>query len=173
MTNPTRTANTNPVEGTTMTSPEITETDPATTVGTDATTDPVDAGEGAVDNPEAAALRAEAAKHRTKARAAEAERDKLAATVATFQRAEVEKLAASRLTAATDLWVGGVTLEGLLAEDGTVDAAKVSAAVATVLADHPHWAAPRKPAVPRDMGQGQRESALGPVRDPQTILRGA
>jgi hypothetical protein len=171
-TNPKETTVTNPAPNTTLEASQTAETDPATAVGADATTDPVETGEGA----DAAALRREAANYRTRLRDTEAERDRLAATVATFQRAAVEKLAASgdgkKLAAGADLWVAGVKVEDLLAEDGTVDAAKVSAAVEGVLADHPNWG-PTRVRVPRDMGQGQRESAAGPVRSMQQILRGA
>jgi hypothetical protein len=156
-TNPKETTVTNPAPNTTVEPSQTAETDPATAAGADATTDQGEAGEGA----DAAALRAEAAKHRTKARAAEAERDALAGTVATYQRRDAEALVGTRLLSPADLWVGDATkLADLLAEDGTVDKAKVDAAVAAVLAEHPHWA-PKRPGVPRDMGQGRRESSSG------------
>lgn len=176
MTAPTTTASTNPKETTvtsTENSPQVAETDPKGNPAPEGTETGPEAGEGA----DTAALRREAANYRTRLRDTEAERDKLAATVATFQRRDVEALAASgegkKLGAGSDLWVAGVKVEELLAEDGTVDPTKVSAAVAQVLTDHPNWGPRPVSRVPRDMGQGQRESAAGPVRSMKQILRDA
>lgn len=147
------------------------ETVPDPAVGPDATPTGSEAGEQAVEGGDGGGNR-EAAKYRTKLRAAEAERDSLAATVVTFQRAEVERLLRTRLETPGDFWLAGANLEDQLTEDGTVDPAKVEAAAQAVLADHPSWAARRKPRVPRDMGQGTREGQVGGVRSLQQILRG-
>lgn len=70
---------------------------------------------------------AEAAKWRTKLRAAEVERDQLAATVETLQRAEVARLAGAILAQGSDLLeLGGHELADLLTEDSTVDAERVA-----------------------------------------------
>lgn len=99
----------------------------------------------------------EAAKYRRKLRDAEAERDRLAGVVESYQRAQVEAIATGpgplALNDGADLWAAGVTLGDLLAEDGTVDADAVAAAVERVTDERPHW---RKPAV--DLGQGVRGS---------------
>jgi hypothetical protein len=146
---------------------EMTETDPKGAAVTDGQADPAEPAEG-----QQSAANQEAAKYRTKLRAAEAERDALAGTVATYQRRDAEALVGTRLLAASELWVGDATkLADLLADDGTVDPAKVDEAVTKVLADRPYLA-PKRPGVPRDMGQGRRES--GPaVRSMQQILRGS
>lgn len=71
---------------------------------------------------------AEAIKYRTKLRAAEVERDQLAATVETLQRAEVTRLAGGILAQGGDLLeLGGHELADLLAEDSTVDPERVTA----------------------------------------------
>jgi len=72
----------------------------------------------------------EAAKYRRRLRAAEAERDTLAATVEAMQRAEVERIATADELKPAALWGSGVELAGLLNDDGTVDAAKVNTAIA-------------------------------------------
>lgn len=71
----------------------------------------------------------EAAKYRRRLRDAEAERDTLKATVESLQRAEVERQAAGDGLKPAALW-SSAELGDLLADDGTVDAARVSAAVA-------------------------------------------
>jgi hypothetical protein len=175
VTAPTTTASTNPKETTvtsTENSPQIAEPAPGTGPGPEGTETAPEAGEGTSKDAN------EAKTYRLRLRDAEAERDKLAATVAAFQRRDIEALAASgdgkKLGAGSDLWVAGIELKDLLAEDGTVDAAKVSAAVEQVLTDHPNWG-PRPPrvGVPRDMGQGQRGGTVGGVRSMQQILRDA
>lgn len=72
----------------------------------------------------------EAARYRRQLRAAESERDALAQRVEVMQRAEVERLAGTdhRLTEPAALWATGITLAGLLGEDGQIDTAKVKTA---------------------------------------------
>lgn len=70
----------------------------------------------------------EAARYRRRLREAEAQRDQLAATVEALQRAAVERLAQADGLEPAALWAG-TELAGLLTDDGTVDAAKVSEAV--------------------------------------------
>ena len=72
----------------------------------------------------------EAAKYRRRLRAAEAERDRLSEQVGALQRAEVERLATADDLRPAALWASGAELADLLTADGTVDEAKVSAAVA-------------------------------------------
>jgi hypothetical protein len=131
--------------------------------------------DGAVDAPERAdtddpqaALRREAAGYRTRLREVEAERDTLQATVAAMQRAEVERVAGTAsegfrpLAAPEDLWLGGVELDGLLAEDGTVDAGRVREAVGALAAQRPHWLASTSRPGGADSGRGagaQRDEA--------------
>ena len=87
-------------------------------------------------------LRAEAARHRRAARAAEAERDQLAARLTGFERAEVERAAVGKLHRPADLWAAGVELDELRGDDGQLDPDKISEAVAGVLAERPHWGLP-------------------------------
>ncbi|MCQ4364559.1 hypothetical protein KQR54_26120 [Mycobacterium gordonae] len=92
----------------------------------------------------------EAAKYRHRAKAAEAERDQLAAErdrlterLTTLQRAEVERLAAAHLADGQDFWRDGAQLSDVLADDGSIDRAKVEATATALLESHKHW---RKPA---------------------------
>lgn len=72
----------------------------------------------------------EAAKYRRRLREAETERDRLAGQVESLQRAEVERLATVDGLRPAALWASGVELADLLTDDGTVDASKVSVAIA-------------------------------------------
>ena len=98
------------------------------------------------ETPDVAALRKEAANHRKKARAAEQERDALASRVEALQRAEVERIVATKadnympFADPADFWRGdGVELAALVDEDGNLDAAKVREVASGVLVEHPHW----------------------------------
>lgn len=158
------TATTNP-EGT-----EMTQTDPKGATAPEGTTDPAETGEG-----QQSTGNREAANYRTKLRAAEAERDALAATVEGYRRAEVEALVGDKLLSAPDLWTTGVKVGDLLTEDGRPDPAKVLAAVKQVLAERPHWSGRKSP----DTGQGRSRGGAdepggsGGVRSMQQILRDA
>ncbi len=131
------------------TDPTTPEQDTSTTTDTDATdvaetaADAAAEGSGAPDDA-TAALRREAAGYRRQLRAAETERDTVAARLTALQRREAERLASERgvrvLDDGRDLWAGGVVLDNLLADDGTVDPDKVTAATKQVLTDHPAWA---------------------------------
>ncbi|MEV0711470.1 hypothetical protein [Nocardia aurea] len=81
----------------------------------------------------------EAAKYRRQLRSTETERDALRERVTTYERTEVERLAADRLADPSDLWTGGADLESLRSEDGAIDPEKVRKAVDSVLESHPHW----------------------------------
>lgn len=145
-----------------------------TTATDDTTTDTVDddevddqADDQADDDP-AAAARREAAAYRRRLRDTEAERDTLAATVATYRRREAEALAGRAMQSGADLWAAGIELEELLADDGTVDEARVRDAVAQVTADRPHWR--RKSP---DLDAGARTPAASSGFDFGAALRGA
>lgn len=69
------------------------------------------------------------ARYRRQLRETEAERDTLRGRVEALQRGEVARLAAAEEIKAEALWASGAQLADLLAEDGTVDAAKVDAAI--------------------------------------------
>lgn len=83
--------------------------------------------QGSTDETAGKSANAEAAKYRTKLRAAESERDALAAIVETLQRAEVGRLAGAILAQGGDLLeLGGHELADVLTEDGMVDPERVT-----------------------------------------------
>jgi acyl-CoA reductase-like NAD-dependent aldehyde dehydrogenase len=84
-------------------------------------------------------------RYRQRAQAAEADRDRLAAVVEQFQRAEVQRLTAGDLADASDLWRDGAQLADVLDDQGRVDPAKLDGLVKGLLRDHPHWKAPIAP----------------------------
>ncbi|MFC4494930.1 hypothetical protein ACFPA8_12370 [Streptomyces ovatisporus] len=101
----------------------------------------------------------EAQQLRRRLREAERERDALLERVTAFQSAEVERLAAEKLEVAGDLFaVGGIELAGLLAEDGSVDPDKVSAAADALVAERPGLA---NQAAARDASREALQGAMG------------
>ena len=107
-----------------------------------------------------AKLRTEAAGYRRKLRAAEGERDRLREQLDARDRSDAERLAGQTLAAGADLWVGGVELEALREDDGSLSPELVEQAVAGVLADRPHWRKPR--AVSCDGGARTTPPVSGP-----------
>ena len=100
----------------------------------------------------------EAAKYRRRLRDTEAERDTLTGQVDGLRRQLVDNLTGSSLVDPADLWRHGTELADLLDEDGKIDAGKVTEAVAAVIAERPHLAAPR---IPRpDPSQGARGTEM-------------
>lgn len=78
------------------------------------------------------------ARYRVERNEARAERDALAQRVERMQQAEVERLAADALSHPTDLFsLSGNELADYLTDDGDVDADKVAADVAQILAERP------------------------------------
>lgn len=109
-----------------MTAPELgtggdQSQDPANTPQNATTAPP----EASTEPDNAANPNQEAAKYRRKLRDTETERDQLRDRVTGFQRAEVERLAAGRITNPAALWAAGVELESLLGPDGNPDPVKV------------------------------------------------
>lgn len=153
----TDTAATTAQEGT-----ETTETDPKGAAAPEGQADPPEGGKEG--NKEAAA-------YRRKLRDAEADRDRLAGQLTTYQRRDAEALVGDKLLSASDLWVAGIELKDLLGDDGNVDKAKVDEAVDKLLTDRPHWA-PKRPGVPRDMGQGRRGGSVGGDVTWGTVIKG-
>jgi hypothetical protein len=94
-----------------------------------------------VAGDDVAALRKEAAKHRTKAREAETERDRLAERLQAAHRTEVARLAGEHLADGSDIFRDGeVELDSLLNDEGDVDAGKVAIVAAEVVERQPpHW----------------------------------
>jgi hypothetical protein len=117
------------------------------------------------DGPEShpgSKLHREAAAHRVRAKEAEAQRDALAQRVERMQRAEVERLAADALSHPADLFsLSGNDLADYLTEDGDVDAEKVAADVAAVLAERPGLRK-NSPSYDPSQGLGGRPSKSGP-----------
>jgi hypothetical protein len=100
---------------------------------------------------------AEAARYRTRLRESEAARDTLTATLDGYRRRDVVQAAeAAGMARGGDLFDAGQELSAMLADDGTVDAAKVAAAAAVVLAERPHWAVRPPPRPKVDDAQGRQ-----------------
>ncbi|SDD18388.1 hypothetical protein [Actinokineospora iranica] len=119
--------------------PQETDTGPDTTTGT---------GRG----------NAEAAKYRRQLRAAETERDQLAGVVEGLQRAEVERIAATRLDVAADVWRFGAELSELVTDTGVIDTAKVDDVLRGILDQRPSMAARRRPQPDPSQGAGRTHS---------------
>lgn len=78
------------------------------------------------------------ARYRVERNEARGERDALAQQVERMQRAEVERLAAGGLSHPADLFsLSGNDVADYLTEDGDVDAEKVAADLAAILAERP------------------------------------
>lgn len=123
----------------------------------DAVTDPAQPqGESGNDR----SPNAEAAKYRHRLRAAEAERDALAARLDARDRADIDKLAADRLADVSDLWTA-TSLDAMRSEDGMIDMEKAAAEIEALLAAKPHYAKPVADP-PVDLHQGQRMTAEPP-----------
>ena len=102
-------------------------------------------------------LRHEAAQRRRQLREVEAERDGLLERVTTYQRGEVERTVADRLTSPADLFLTA-EMADLVGDDGQVDPEKVDAAVDAALAERPHWAVTGR----SNLHQGTRPAAPEP-----------
>lgn len=88
------------------------------------------APEAPEDEPEGGKGNREAARYRTQLRDAQAQLEQTGGRLAAMQRAEVVRLAGESLARGTDLLLHrGEDIGEYLAEDGTVDAEKVQAAV--------------------------------------------
>ena len=90
-------------------------------------------------------LAEEAARWRIQTRQAETKLAVAEARIAEMQKAEVERLLATRLAMPSDLWLSGKFAVEDLLTNGQVDAERVNAAADTVLESRPHWAARLKP----------------------------
>jgi hypothetical protein len=112
---------------------------------------------------------AEAARYRTQLRTVEAERDQLRTVLAGTREREVQRLAGERMADGTDLARFGVNVDGLLDDDGQVDADKVTTAVDELLAQRPHLQGRRGPRP--DRSQGTRGTGHGSGADWQDLLR--
>ena len=94
------------------------------------------------DDAQTTKLRREAATYRTKLRDAEAERDAAVGRLEAFQRQALASAATGngKLADGADLWRDGtVSLDHLVADDGTLDEAALDETVARLLTVHPHW----------------------------------
>lgn len=110
------------------------------------TTDPTEAPEVEPTTEEAPKGNREA-RYRVERNEARAERDALAQRVERMQRAEVERLASDGLSHPADLFsLSGNELADYLTDDGDVDAEKVAADVAAILAERPGLQRPKFPA---------------------------
>lgn len=121
------------------------------TGGTEATEGGTGAQEGALSPNR------EAAKRRRQLREVEAERDALRERLDSYDRAEVERLAADHLADPGDLWLS-TSIADLRSDDGALDTEKVAAELARVTAERPHWRKqPPRPEVHQGAGRGALE----------------
>lgn len=125
------TANTGPE--TAPESPQDNET-PTTEAATPTPTD--------VQNPAAQAAAREAAKYRARLRDAEEQLTAAQEHVRAMQRAEVERIAGTRIRSPEDFWQFAPSIDELCDENGTLDPDTIESAIDNVLAARPHW---RKP----------------------------
>jgi len=96
----------------------------------------------------------------------------LAGRVEALQRAEAERLAGGKLADPRDMWAAGVELDGLLDNEGALNADKVVEAVDGLLAERPHWAKAPRLTGSADAGRGEpaSEPSLAAIAD--QIVRG-
>jgi hypothetical protein len=113
-------------------------------------------------------LSREAANYRRRLRDTEAERDRLRERVNTYERAEVERIAAGAgLQVPADVWTFGATLDTLRGENGGIDADAVNGLVGEIVKDRPGLQA--RPT--GDLGIGRGAAAVGGnVREPEVGL---
>ena len=84
-----------------------------------------------------------------------------------MQRSEVERIAATKLASAADVWLDGLTLDALLNEDGDLDAEKLDAHLDALLEARPHWkSAPKAGLHPRRGGMQSGAVSPGQQRSP-------
>lgn len=88
----------------------------------------------------------EARKYRKRAQEAEAsvaeltaQNELMATQVDTLRRAHVERIAAEQMVNAPDLWLVHQDVDAFLDDQGDVNADAVTAAIASIVADRPHW----------------------------------
>lgn len=114
----------------------------------------------------------EAAKYRRQLRDTETERDGLRDRVAGYERADVERIAGTKLQDGSDLWAAGVNIDDLRDDTGAVDPDKVTAACDQIVAQRPHW---RKSRIPKpDPRQGpQGVHPLGNTPDWKGVIGGS
>ena len=99
-------------------------------------------------------------------RSAEAERDQLRELLGRRDRADVERMAASKLADPADIWRGGIELADVMNESGELDPDLVSEAITKLLAEHPHWERrPYSPAAPASSVTGGATNPHGDYKD--------
>jgi hypothetical protein len=87
----------------------------------------------------------EAARWRVNARAAETKLAVAEARLEQMRIAEAHRIAATKLADPADLFLGGITIDRLLGEDGEVDPQLVDEAAETLLQQKPHWRSRPRP----------------------------
>lgn len=108
-----------------------------------------------VPEPATEASRAsrQAAKYRTELRETRAALADAGERLAAYEWAQVEQIAeAGRMASPADFRLVHGNLDALRGDDGTLDVAKVTAAVETLLDERPHWRA--RPKMARNPAQG-------------------
>lgn len=105
------------------------------------------------------------ARYRRQLRDTEAERDQLAQQLEALRRDSAEAIARRTIAEPAGLWAAGVTVEALLAEDGTVDADKVTAAAEDARTRLGLAAAPRRGLVVPSEGSSPRPTPTPSFED--------
>jgi hypothetical protein len=90
-------------------------------------------------------LSEEAARWRVTARQAETKLAVVEARLEQMRIAEVHRIAATKLADPADLFLGSITIDRLLGEDGEVDPQLVDEAAETLLQQKPHWRSRPRP----------------------------
>lgn len=104
------------------------------------------------------------ARYRVERNEARAERDALAQRVERMQRIDIERLAGEHLSMPADLFsLSGNAVTDYLTEDGEVDADKVAADVAEILAERPGLRKQTRGYDPTQGFGGKPETAQGPA----------
>jgi len=130
-----------------------------------------EATEGGTAQEGALSPNREAAKRRRQLREVEAERDTLRSRLDSYDRAEVERLAADRLADPGDLWLS-TSIEALRGDDGALDAEKVTAELDKITTDAPTGASSRRgPRFTR--ARGERSRRRRPSARPSSTHLGA
>ncbi|BBY82953.1 hypothetical protein H7I53_23070 [Mycolicibacterium pulveris] len=156
------------------------DTDAAPTENATGDESPAAEAEPTEDKPTPRSLewwKAKAREHQTTIDTLTAERDALQARLDTVQQREAEALVTGKLHDPADLFRFGPPLAELLDEDGNVSAELVDAALAAVVAEHPHLSVRHgiSPAAPASMVTS-RDVPDREAKQPRTfqeLLRGA
>lgn len=111
---------------------------------------------------------------RERLRATEGDLETASTMLTAMRRAEAQRVAAEFLVDGTDLWTEHPDVDDFLADDGTIDPAKVAQAAQAITSAKPHLAAPKKAPPPTDRPvENLRPGASTGDKPPPTTWAGA